>query len=40
VVNLKVGIQSIAYTKFNGVTSNYDGFGRSANANDTIFLFS
>jgi len=39
-VNLKVGIQAIAYTKFNGGTTSYDGFGRSANANDTIFLFS
>jgi hypothetical protein len=39
-VNLKVGIQAIAYTKFNGGTTNYDGFGRNANANDTIFLFS
>lgn len=39
-VNLKVGIQAIAYTRFNGGTTNYDGFGRSANANDTIFLFS
>jgi len=39
-VNLKLGIQATAYTSFNGGTSNYDGFGRSARANDTIFLFS
>jgi len=39
-VNLKVGIQATAYASYNGGTTNYDGFGRSARANDTIFLFS
>jgi hypothetical protein len=39
-VNLKVGIQATAYTRFNGGTTNYDGFGRDARGNDTIFLFS
>jgi len=39
-VNVKVGLQAIAYTKFNGGTTNYDGFGRNANANDTVFLYS
>lgn len=38
-VNLKVGVQYVAYTQFNGGNSNYDGFGRSAGNNDTLFLF-
>jgi hypothetical protein len=37
--NLKLGAQFTAYTKFNGAGRNYDGSGRSAAANDTIFLF-
>lgn len=37
--NLKLGAQYVAYTQFNGGTSNYDGFGRSASANNTLFLF-
>ena len=37
--NMKLGIQYTAYTMFNGGTSNYDGFGRSASANNTLFLF-
>jgi hypothetical protein len=39
-VNLKIGIQATAYTSFNGGATDFDGFGRSARANDTIFLFS
>jgi hypothetical protein len=38
-LNAKVGLQYIAYTKFNGGTTNYDGFGRNASANNTLFLF-
>jgi hypothetical protein len=38
-LNAKVGLQYIAYTKFNGGTTNYDGFGRSASANNTLFLY-
>jgi hypothetical protein len=38
-VNLKVGAQYIFYTQFNGGGSNYDGFGRNASANNTLFLF-
>jgi hypothetical protein len=38
-VNLKLGIQYIAYTEFNGGTKNYDGFGRNASNNNTLFLF-
>ncbi len=38
-VNLKLGAQLTAYTKFNGGGSNYDGSGRRASANDTLYLF-
>ena len=27
-----------AYTQFNGGSTNYDGFGRSASANDSTYL--
>lgn len=37
--NLKLGLQYIAYTSFNGSGSNYDGFHRSAANNNTIFAF-
>jgi len=37
--NLKVGAQYTAYTEFNGGSRNYDGFGRSASDNNTLFLF-
>lgn len=36
--NLRVMLQYTAYTKFNGATNNYDGFGRSASDNNTLFL--
>jgi hypothetical protein len=38
-VNLKLGLQYYAYLKFNGRTTNYDGFGRNASDNNTLFLF-
>ena len=38
-VNLKVGLQYVAYTQFNGASSNYDGYGRNASANNTLYLF-
>jgi hypothetical protein len=38
-VNLKIGLQYVAYTLFNGGTRNYDGFGRNASGNNTIFLY-
>jgi hypothetical protein len=38
-VNLRVGLQYTAYTRFNGGSANYDGFGRSASGNDSLFLF-
>ena len=38
-MNLKLGAQYIAYTQFNGGTSNYDGGGRNASDNNTLLLF-
>jgi hypothetical protein len=38
-VNLKLGAQYTLYTQFNGGTSNYDGYGRNAGDNNTIYLF-
>jgi len=38
-VNVRVGVQYIAYQRFNGGDSNYDGFGRSASDNDTVFAY-
>jgi hypothetical protein len=38
-VNLKIGLQYVAYTMFNGATRNYDGFGRNASDNNTVFLY-
>ena len=38
-VNLRLGIQYTGYTRFDGGTSNYDGTGRSASDNNTLFLF-
>jgi hypothetical protein len=37
--NLKLGLQGTIYTRFNGGTTNYDGFGRNASGNDTLFAF-
>jgi hypothetical protein len=38
--NLKLGIQYVAYTQFNGGNNGYDGVtNRSASANNTLFLF-
>jgi hypothetical protein len=38
-VNLRVGVQYTGYWRFNGGVSNYDGFGRAASDNDTVFVF-
>jgi hypothetical protein len=38
-LNLRVGLQYTAYQRYNGGTSNYDGFGRSAGDNNTLFGF-
>ena len=37
--NLKLGAQYTLYTRFNGGSSNYDGFGRRASDNNTLYLF-
>ena len=39
-VNLRLGLQYTGYLRFNGGTSNYDGAGRSASQNNSLFLFS
>lgn len=36
--NVKLSLQYTAYTKFNGASSNYDGTGRSASDNNTLYL--
>jgi hypothetical protein len=38
-MNLKLGIQYVAYTMFNGASRNYDGFGRNASDNNTLYVF-
>jgi hypothetical protein len=37
--NLKLGAQYTLYTKFNGASRNYDGFGRNASDNNTLYVF-
>ncbi len=37
-LNTKLSVQYVIYNKFNGASSNYDGFGRNASDNDTLFL--
>ena len=34
---IRVGMQYTAYNKYNGASSNYDGFGRNASDNNTLF---
>lgn len=36
--NVQMTLQYTAYTKFNGASSNYDGSGRNASDNNTLFL--
>lgn len=38
-LNMRVGVQYTGYSKLNGASSNYDGFGRNASDNDTVFGF-
>ena len=38
-LNLRLGLQYTAYLKFNGGNNNYDGFGRAASDNNTLFAF-
>jgi hypothetical protein len=37
-LNTKLSLQYMHYNRFNGATTNYDGFGRNAGANDTTYL--
>ncbi len=37
--NLRLGAQYTMFTKFNGARNNYDGNGRDAKDNNTLFLF-
>src|SRR5213076_732012 len=36
--NLRLQFQYVAYGKFNGSSSNYDGFGRRASDNNTLYI--
>lgn len=36
---LRVGAQYTAYSRFNSASTNYDGFGRNARDNNTLFLY-
>lgn len=38
-MNLRLGVQYTAYDKFNGGDRNYDGFGRNASDNNTLYVF-
>ena len=38
-VNVRVGLQYTGYWRFNGGNTNYDGSGRSASDNNTLFAF-
>ena len=37
-LNTKFSIQYIAYNKFNGGSTNYDGSGRKASDNNTLYV--
>lgn len=37
--NLRLGAQYTGYGRFNGAADNYDGFGRNARDNDTLFVY-
>ena len=36
--NLQLAAQYTGYTRFNGGSTNYDGSGRNASANNTVYL--
>ncbi len=38
-INWKLGVQYTMYTQFNGSGKNYDGYGRAASDNNTLFVF-
>ena len=37
-LNAKLQLQYVRYAKFNGLSNNYDGSGRNASGNDTLYL--
>src|SRR4051812_7755519 len=39
IANVRVGLQYTGYLRFNGASTNYDGFGRRASDNNTLFAF-
>jgi hypothetical protein len=36
---MRIGVQYTSYSKFNGASDNYDGFGRNAGDNDSLFFY-
>jgi hypothetical protein len=36
---VRIGAQYTAYSRFNGASNNYDGFGRNARDNNSLFLY-
>ena len=36
---LRIGAQYTAYARFNGASKNYDGFGRNASDNNSLFIY-
>ena len=36
---IKISIQYTLYERFNGASKNYDGFGRNAHVNNTLYIF-
>jgi hypothetical protein len=37
--NIRIGAQYTAYDKYQGASNNYDGAGRNASDNNTLFLY-
>ena len=37
-LNVKLSVQYTGYTKFNGGGANYDGYGRKASDNNTLYV--
>jgi len=38
-LNMKLGVEYIRYSKFDGAANNFDGAGRNAHNNNTLFVF-
>jgi hypothetical protein len=37
--NVRLGVEYTMFTRFNGASNNYDGFGRNAKDNNTLFVY-